>query len=79
MRNDRKIKINDTPSLTNSDVSISEKDLNAFLEGVAEGKRTFVNLLKYIKLAVSLNFGEVLSVLIASILLPFFQLLRFSY
>lgn len=83
--------INDTPSLTNSDVGVSvdtavdiaketadiillEKDLNVLLDGVTEGRKTFANLLKYIKLAVSFNFGEVISVLIASILLPFFPI-----
>ena len=83
--------INDTPSLTNSDVGVSvdtavdiaketadiillEKDLNVLLAGVTEGRKTFSNLLKYIKLAVSFNFGEVTSVLIASILLPFFPI-----
>lgn len=80
--------INDSPSLTNSDVGISvdtavdiakesadiillEKDLNVLLAGVTEGRRTFVNLMKYIKLATSFNFGEVVSVIIASALLPF--------
>ena len=80
--------INDSPSLTNSDVGISvdtavdiakesadiillEKDLNVLLDGVSEGRRTFVNLMKYIKLATSFNFGEVISVIIASALLPF--------
>lgn len=37
----------------------------------ASGRRTFANLMKYIKLAVSFNFGEVTSVIIASVLLPF--------
>ena len=80
--------INDSPSLTNSDVGISvdsavdiakeaadiillEKDLNVLLDGVTEGRRTFVNLMKYIKLSTSFNFGEVVSVIIASVLLPF--------
>lgn len=54
-----------------SDVILLEKDLNVLLDGALEGRRTFCNLLKYIKMAVSFNFGEVLSVLIASILLPF--------
>ncbi len=80
--------INDSPSLTNSDVGISvdtavdiakeaadiillEKDLNVLLDGVTEGRRTFVNLMKYIKLATSFNFGEVVSIVIASALLPF--------
>lgn len=80
--------INDSPSLTNSDVGISvdtavdiakesadiillEKDLNVLLDGVTEGRKTFCNLMKYIKMAASFNFGEVSSVIIASILLPF--------
>ena len=80
--------INDSPSLTNSDVGISvdtavdiakesadiillEKDLNVLLHGVTEGRRTFVNLMKYIKLSTSFNFGEVSSVIIASAFLPF--------
>lgn len=80
--------INDSPSLTNSDVGISvdtavdiakesadiillEKDLNVLLDGVTEGRRTFSNLMKYIKLATSFNFGEVVSVIIGSVCLPF--------
>ena len=80
--------INDSPSLTNSDVGVSvdtavdiakesadiillEKDLNVLLDGVTEGRRTFTNLMKYIKMATSFNFGEVMSVIIASALLPF--------
>ncbi len=80
--------INDSPSLTNSDVGISvdtavdiakesadiillEKNLNVLLDGVTEGRKTFANLMKYIKMAVSFNFGEVLSVIVASIALPF--------
>ena len=35
------------------------------------GRRTFANIIKYIKLAISFNFGEVTSVIIASVLLPF--------
>ena len=80
--------INDSPSLTNSDVGVSvdtavdiakesadiillEKDLNVLLDGVTEGRRTFANLMKYIKMATSFNFGEVVSVIVASIFLPF--------
>lgn len=54
-----------------ADIILLEKDLNVLIDGALEGRRTFANLLKYIKMAVSFNFGEVLSVLIASILLPF--------
>ena len=55
-----------------ADIILLEKDLNVLLNGVTEGRRTFSNIIKYIKLAVSFNFGEVTSVIIASILLPFF-------
>lgn len=54
-----------------ADIILLKKDLNVLLDGVIEGRKTFANLLKYIKMAVSFNFGEVLSVLIASIFLPF--------
>ena len=54
-----------------ADIILLEKDLNVLLDGAIEGRRTFSNLLKYIKMAVSFNFGEVVSVIIASALLPF--------
>lgn len=57
-----------------ADIILLEKDLNVLTQGVREGRKTFGNLLKYIKMAVSFNFGEVLSVLIASMLLPFFPI-----
>ncbi len=41
------------------------------LDGVTEGRKTFANLMKYIKMATSFNFGEVLSVIVASVALPF--------
>jgi len=44
-------------------------------EGVLEGRRTFANMLKYIKLTASSNFGNVFSVLIASAFLPFLPML----
>lgn len=46
-----------------ADIILLEKDLNVLTDGVMEGRKTFGNLLKYIKMAVSFNFGEVLSVL----------------
>ncbi|MCX8074566.1 MAG: magnesium-translocating P-type ATPase [Clostridia bacterium] len=57
-----------------ADIILLEKDLNVLMDGVFEGRATFTNLMKYIKLATSFNFGEVFSVLIASILLPFFPI-----
>ena len=54
-----------------ADIILLEKDLNVLIDGVTEGRRTFVNLMKYIKMATSFNFGEVVSVIIASAILPF--------
>ena len=54
-----------------ADIILLEKDLNVLLDGVTEGRKTFCNLMKYIKMAASFNFGEVVSVIIASVLLPF--------
>lgn len=51
------------------------KDLNVLDEGVIEGRRTFANMSKYLKMSVSGNFGNMFSVLIASIFLPFLPLL----
>ena len=57
-----------------ADIILLKKNLNVLTDGVIEGRKTFGNLLKYIKMAVSFNFGEVLSILIASIFLPFFPI-----
>lgn len=58
-----------------ADIILLEKDLNVLKEGVLEGRRTFVNILKYIKMATSSNFGNTFSVLGASALLPFLPML----
>ena len=57
-----------------ADIILLEKDLNVLTDGVVEGRKTFGNLMKYIKMAASFNFGEVLSVVIASVFLPFFPI-----
>lgn len=57
-----------------ADIILLEKDLNVLLDGVYEGRKTFTNLMKYIKFAISNNFGEVSSVVVASVLLPFFPI-----
>ena len=54
-----------------ADIILLEKDLHVLLDGVTEGRRTFGNLMKYIKMSTSFNFGEVVSVIIASVALPF--------
>ena len=58
-----------------ADIILLEKDLNVLEEGVLTGRKTFTNLLKYIKMATSGNFGNMFSVVIASLLLPFLPML----
>ena len=54
-----------------ADIILLEKDLKVLAEGVREGRRSFANLMKYIKMAISFNFAEATSVIIASVFLPF--------
>jgi P-type Mg2+ transporter len=54
-----------------ADIILLEKDLMVLEQGVAEGRRTFGNIMKYIKMTTSSNFGNMLSVLTASVFLPF--------
>ena len=58
-----------------ADIILLEKDLNVLEEGVINGRKTFTNVLKYIKMATSGNFGNMISIIIASIFLPFLPLL----
>lgn len=54
-----------------ADIILLEKDLRVLEAGVAEGRRVFGNILKYIRMGASSNFGNMLSVLGASAFLPF--------
>ncbi|MGL6017150.1 MAG: magnesium-translocating P-type ATPase, partial [Gibbsiella quercinecans] len=58
-----------------ADIILLEKSLMVLEQGVIEGRRTFANMLKYIKMTASSNFGNVFSVLIASAFLPFLPML----
>ncbi|MDE3054791.1 MAG: magnesium-translocating P-type ATPase, partial [Gemmatimonadota bacterium] len=58
-----------------ADIILLEKSLMILEEGVVEGRRTFGNTIKYIKMTASSNFGNVFSVLIASAFLPFLPML----
>jgi Mg2+-importing ATPase len=58
-----------------ADIILLEKNLMVLEEGVLEGRITFGNIMKYIKMTASSNFGNVLSMLIASIFLPFLPML----
>jgi P-type Mg2+ transporter len=54
-----------------ADIILLEKNLAILTEGVMEGRRVFGNIIKYIKMGASSNFGNMFSVLGASIFLPF--------
>ena len=58
-----------------ADIILLEKSLLVLGEAVVEGRKTFANIIKYIKMTASSNFGNVFSVLIASIFLPFLPML----
>ncbi|WP_334136759.1 magnesium-translocating P-type ATPase [Muricomes intestini] len=58
-----------------ADIILLKKDLMVLEEGVIEGRRTFGNIMKYIKMAASGNFGNMISVIAASIFLPFLPML----
>lgn len=58
-----------------ADIILLEKDLGVLEQGVIEGRRTFGNIQKYIKMTASSNFGNVFSVLVASALLPFIPMI----
>jgi len=52
-----------------------EKDLDVLCEGIQEGRKTFGNTMKYIFITTSANFGNMFSVAVASVMLPFLPLL----
>ena len=58
-----------------ADIILLEKDLNVVENGVIEGRRTFGNMIKYIKMTASSNFGNMFSVLVASAFLPFLPMM----
>ena len=58
-----------------SDIILLEKSLKVIFDGVLEGRKVYANIQKYMKLAISSDFGDVFSILIASIFLPFLPLL----
>jgi Mg2+-importing ATPase len=58
-----------------ADIILLEKSLMVLEEGVVEGRKTFANMLKYLKMTASSNFGNVFSVLVASAFLPFLPML----
>lgn len=58
-----------------ADIILLEKDLMVLEEGIIEGRKTYANMTKYIKMTASSNFGNMFSVLAASALLPFLPMM----
>ena len=58
-----------------ADMILLAPDLSVLAAGVREGRRTFANILKYVRMGTSSNFGNMLSMALASIVLPFLPLL----
>ncbi len=58
-----------------ADMILLDSDLAVVADGVEEGRRTFANILKYIRMGASSNFGNMLSMAIASFFLPFLPML----
>ena len=58
-----------------ADIVLLEKDLMVLEEGIVEGRKTYANMIKYIKMTASSNFGNMFSVLAASALLPFLPMM----
>lgn len=56
-------------------VILLDKDLLVLEDAIVEGRRTFANIMKYLKMTASSNFGNVFSVLVASAFLPFLPML----
>jgi Mg2+-importing ATPase len=58
-----------------ADMVLLESDLAVVADGVEEGRRTFANILKYVRMGASSNFGNMLSMAVASLFLPFLPML----
>ena len=54
-----------------ADIILLEKDLMVLEHGIECGRTTYANMIKYVKMTVSSNFGNIFSVLVAAALLPF--------
>ena len=58
-----------------ADFVLMQQDLSVLVDGIIEGRKTFANTLKYVFMAVSANFGNMFSVALASVFLPFLPML----
>jgi P-type Mg2+ transporter len=58
-----------------ADIILLHKDLHVLMDGVKEGRITFTNVMKYLMMGLSSTFGNMLSVVVASVFLPFLPML----
>ena len=58
-----------------ADIILLEHDLDVLADGIVEGRRTFANTIKYVRMGTSSNFGNMFSVTIAAAFLPFLPML----
>lgn len=58
-----------------ADIILLQRDLNVLKDGVVDGRRTFANTFKYVAIAVSSNFGNMVSMALGTLLVPFLPLL----
>ncbi|MBK9973144.1 MAG: HAD-IC family P-type ATPase [Acidimicrobiaceae bacterium] len=56
-------------------IVLLEKDLAVLAEGIRQGRRVFANTLKYVQVTMSANFGNMVSMAVAAVMLPFLPLL----
>jgi Mg2+-importing ATPase len=57
-----------------ADIVLLEPNLEVLADGIAEGRRTYANIMKYVRMGTSSNFGNMLSVALGSLVLPFLPL-----
>ena len=62
-----------------SDILLLEKSLNVVYDGVIEGRKVYGNIMKYMKMALSASFGDVFSVFLSSICLPFLPMVPIQF
>ncbi|TPJ93842.1 magnesium-translocating P-type ATPase [Mesorhizobium sp. B2-5-12] len=58
-----------------ADIILLKQDLGVLVRGVDDGRKTFANTMKYISITTSANFGNMISMAVASLFLPFLPLL----
>ncbi|MCD2422149.1 magnesium-translocating P-type ATPase [Niabella pedocola] len=58
-----------------ADIVLLDRNIDVIREGVMEGRRTFENTMKYIYITISANFGNMISMAVASLVLPFLPIL----